>query len=234
MDEIENAQPAKTEKKESDKKTKKKPWLWASIILLVGALALGSMTYLLDVYHNQMLEERKEEVKEAVNDAAKVVQTFYEKSQKGILTEEAAKNYALQTLRNVRHHTTEYYWVQDKDAAIIMHAIKPELEGKRIENIIDANGLVLFRAFAKAAEPGETGYVQYVWEKPGDTSGKTYPKISYLKKVEPWGWIIGSGMYVDDIEAPFRQAMYVTIALGLAIVFLMLILIFTMYEDFGE
>jgi methyl-accepting chemotaxis protein len=97
----------------------------------------------------------------------------------------------------------------------VMHPIKPELEGKDQTGNIDKTGKALYVEFVKTVKASSAGFVDYYWTKPG--SDAVVPKISYVKGFEPWGWVVGSGIYIDDIDAIFRQNAIKFLAWGLLI-----------------
>ena len=89
----------------------------------------------------------------------------------------------------------------DTGPTMVMHPIKPALDGRDVSGVKDKKDKALFIAMNKAvAEQGGAAYVDYYWSKPGDDEGE-YPKLSYVKVFEPWGWVIGMGVYVDDVQA---------------------------------
>jgi methyl-accepting chemotaxis protein len=84
---------------------------------------------------------------------------------------------------------------------MVMHPIKPELDGKDLSGFADPSGKKLFVAFVDVAKSSGSGFVDYLWPKPG--LDKPVPKISYVKRFEAWDWVVGSGIYVDDVDAAF-------------------------------
>ncbi len=97
-----------------------------------------------------------------------------------------------------------YVWVQDLDAIMLMHPIKPSLDGKNLAGLKDSNGILFFVAFNEVAEENGAGWVGYQWPKPGKT--ETSPKMSYVKLAKHGGkeYVIGSGMY-DVTEADIKK-----------------------------
>jgi methyl-accepting chemotaxis protein len=83
-------------------------------------------------------------------------------------------------------------------ARVVMHPTKPELDGKDGSGIRDPNGLALFNAFVDEVKRNGQGFVAYQWPKPGHD--KPVDKISFVKGFEPWGWVVGTGLYVDDVR----------------------------------
>src|SRR5690606_17952817 len=92
----------------------------------------------------------------------------------------------------------EYFWINDMHPTMIMHPFKPELDGTDLTDDADPDGKHLFVEFVKAVEAAGAGFVDYQWPKPGADAPQ--PKISYVAGYEPWGWVIGSGVYVDDVR----------------------------------
>ena len=112
------------------------------------------------------------------------------------------KNAAMNAVKAMRYDKVEYFWINDLTDLMVMHPIKPELDGKKLDQLKDKNGKFLFSEFNKVVKAQGAGFVDYLWPKPGSEEG--VPKISYVMGFEPWGWVIGSGIYVDDVDAKFR------------------------------
>lgn len=120
----------------------------------------------------------------------------------GAWIEDITKDMQAEALRQVgkmRLADGNYFWINDTGPRMIMHPIKPELNGKDVGGIKDTRGKYLFREFVTATNTGGAGFVDYYWGKPGESGD--YPKLSYVKLFEPWGWIVGMGVYIDNIDA---------------------------------
>jgi methyl-accepting chemotaxis protein len=92
-----------------------------------------------------------------------------------------------------------YYWITDTGPNMVMHPVKPELDGKNLAAMTDTRGKHLFTAMVEAVRDTGEGYVDYRWSKPGQNGD--FPKLSFVKLFKPWGWIVGMGVYTDDIDA---------------------------------
>ncbi len=116
--------------------------------------------------------------------------------------EDQMKAEAKAQIAKMRLADGNYFWIHDMDLRMVMHPIKPELDGKDIAGMKDPNGKQLFvamnEAIKKSGDAGD-GYVDYMWPKPGKDG--QFPKASYVKLFKPWGWVIGMGAYTDDIQA---------------------------------
>lgn len=107
---------------------------------------------------------------------------------------------AIKTISEIRYGKSGYFWINDTEPRMIMHPIQPNLNGEFLGDMQDKEGQYLFREFVTLTDNlKEGGIVKYMWEKPGYKEPQ--PKFSYVQKFEPWGWIIGTGAYVDDVEA---------------------------------
>ncbi|MGZ3775131.1 MAG: methyl-accepting chemotaxis protein, partial [Bdellovibrio sp.] len=92
----------------------------------------------------------------------------------------------------------EYFWINTLDLKMVMHPTKPELNGKDLSEMKDPTGKKIFVEMVNAAKASGEGYVNYLWPKPGNE--KPQPKTSYVKLFAPWGWILGNGVYADDVQ----------------------------------
>ncbi|MCG8634782.1 MAG: methyl-accepting chemotaxis protein [Desulfobacterales bacterium] len=97
-----------------------------------------------------------------------------------------------------------YFWIQNTDGIMVHHPIKPSLDGKELFGIKDPDGKHLFKAFDDVAKKSGGGFVDYKWPKPGFEEPQD--KISYVKLYKPWGWIIGSGVYLESTEEQLKQS----------------------------
>jgi methyl-accepting chemotaxis protein len=145
-------------------------------------------------------DERGRAVRQAVEVAAGVVARYEQLAASGALPLEQAKHEALETLRTLRYDGQEYFWVNDMQPRMLMHP-NAKLEGKEVGGMTDPNGMHLFVAMVDIAKNQGSGFLSYMWPKPG--SEQPVPKISYVKAVPAWGWVIGSGVYLDAIGAVF-------------------------------
>jgi len=117
--------------------------------------------------------------------------------------EENLKKDALAEIAKLRYGKNGYFWIHDVNDRMVMHPIKPALNGKDLSVIKDKRGKYFFTDMVKVATEKGGGIVDYYWPKPG--SDKPVLKISYVKLFKPWGWIIGAGVYTDDIDKAVQK-----------------------------
>jgi methyl-accepting chemotaxis protein len=110
---------------------------------------------------------------------------------------EAQKSAALR-IKSLRYSGNEYFWINDLTPKMIMHPIKPELDGKDLGDMKDPTGKRLFVEFADVCKAKGEGFVDYMWPKPGES--KPVAKMSFVKLYQPWGWVVGTGVYIDDLQ----------------------------------
>ncbi|MDR6848620.1 cache domain-containing protein [Sphingomonas sp. BE137] len=147
-----------------------------------------------------MLHDEAMQTRATLETAYGVVEQYQAQEADGRLTREQAQAGALSTLRRMRYSGKEYFWVNDLLPRMIMHPVKPELEGKDLRQTTDPDGRFPFVEFVKAAERNPDGdFVAYRWPKPGSEAPQ--PKISFVKKFASWGWVIGTGAYQTDAWA---------------------------------
>ena len=140
---------------------------------------------------------------------------FQALSSKGTMPDEEARQRAAAAIQALRYSGNEYIWINDMHPRMVMHPIRPELNGQDLSGNKDPNGLALFVEFVRTVKAQGAGFVPYMWPKAG--SDTPVEKTSYVKGFEPWGWVIGSGVYIDTVNAAIWQR-----ALGFGVVALVL------------
>ncbi|ADX46472.1 methyl-accepting chemotaxis sensory transducer with Cache sensor [Paracidovorax avenae ATCC 19860] len=183
------------------------PWLARMGIarrlgLLIGCALLGIAlitAVLLASERTLIMEERQAGVRQTVEVAHSLVARYHALAAEGKVTDTQARQMAMDALRAMRYSGSEYLWINDMGPVMLMHPIRPELEGKNLAANQDPTGKHLFVAFVDMVRQSGAGFVPYLWPKPGAT--EPVPKISYVKGFAPWGWVIGSGVYVDTVAA---------------------------------
>ncbi len=193
--------------------------------LLVGVAVVGvgylTAVFLIDL-RNRTLEERQTATRQLVETAVSVLEKYHALtvSGGGLSQTEAQKN-ALDVIQSLRYDKTNYFWINDAAPTMVMHPIRPELNGKDLSDNKDPAGKHLFVEMVKVVKQDGAGFVPYLWPKPG--LDQPVAKISYVKEFKPWGWIVGSGIYVDDVDQVFRQGAFYLSGFILSLVIVLLI-----------
>ncbi len=193
-------------------------------VLVASALAGLALllTTVLVSERNLLMQERQAGVRQAVEAAYGVIAHYHAQVGAGTMDTAAAQSAALETLRAMRYSGNEYFWVNDMQPRMVMHPIKPEMQGQDLRSVKDPDGVALFQAFADKVRAEGEGFVGYRWPKPGHA--EPVPKQSFVKGFEPWGWIVGSGVYVDTVnEAAWKRAG--ELGLGVAVLAVLLLVL---------
>ncbi|CDK99224.1 putative chemotaxis methyl-accepting receptor, signalling [Magnetospirillum gryphiswaldense MSR-1 v2] len=181
-------------------------WRFRSKILLILGVSLIGMVVLVGLdlsnLRSEMLEGRRLKTQHIVETGTALVEHFIEQANSGLMAEDDAKKAAMAALQALRYGGNEYFWINDMASRVVMHPIKPELNGKDLSGLKDGNGKAIFVAFVEVVAKDKAGFVDYLWPKPGHEA--PVAKISYVKGVDAWGWVVGSGIYVDDVDTAFR------------------------------
>ncbi|MDP3702668.1 MAG: methyl-accepting chemotaxis protein [Hylemonella sp.] len=191
----------------------------ALVISLAFLLPMcGLLFWLLGSQTEQALQERMNSTREHVEIAHGILVWAYEKETSGELPRAEAQKLAAQAISKLRYSGSEYFWINDMQPVVVMHPIRPDLDGKNVGDLKDPKGLFLFKAFVDKVAKDEQGFVPYLWPKPG--KDQPVDKLSYVKGFKPWGWVVGSGIYIDDLrDAQLRRRYLVlgVLALGLLV-----------------
>jgi len=149
-------------------------------------------------FETTVYREKQSDLKSVTEVAFSLLTDYEARVKSGELTLEDAQKRAALRIKGLRYRGQEYFWINDYGPTMVMHPFKPELDGKDLRDFADPNGKHLFVEFVKVCKEKKDGFVDYMWPKPGES--KPVPKLSFVKVFEPWGWIVGSGVYIDDVE----------------------------------
>jgi methyl-accepting chemotaxis protein len=190
------------------------------IVLAAGFAALAILTVQsVRVLEARMLAEREAKIRAVVETVHGVLAQYGRLVADGRMPAAEARGAALETLKALRYEGSEYFWVNDLHPRMMMHPTKPELDGQDLSDDVDPTGKRLFVEFVDTVRRGGAGFVPYLWPKPG--SSEPVRKISYVKLFEPWGWIVGSGIYLDDLDAAVRAEALRVVGVAAAILLLL-------------
>lgn len=154
------------------------------------------MTIELKSYKEKELRIRKNEIRNITNIALNIVQNHYEKYKNGILSLEESKKMAIDNIKNIRYNNS-YIFIVNNDYITISHPIK-EIIKKNMKNVKDSKGNYVVKPMVDNALSNKEGFNRYWWPK--TKGGKEFEKISYATAFKEWGWILGTGVYIDDID----------------------------------
>jgi methyl-accepting chemotaxis protein len=160
-----------------------------------------------EAYHNRTSVDKikvevQEQLKLQTNFLFSILEAEYEKL-KGTLPEEAIKQRLKAIVDATRYGSSGYFWINDTNAVMIVHPIKPEMNGKDLVEFKDKGGKQIFKEFSTVAKSNGEGFVDYVWPKPGFEAPQL--KVSFVKLFKPFNWVIGTGEYVENVTSKMQE-----------------------------
>ncbi|GFZ68099.1 methyl-accepting chemotaxis protein [Pseudomonas amygdali pv. eriobotryae] len=179
--------------------------LWLILVVSVLMLFVLSAT-LLRQLHNDLYQAKAEKTMHVVQTASGILSFYQGLEAAGGMTREAAQQQALKEIKSLRYSQSDYFWINDLRPVMIMHPTNPKLEGQDISTIKDPDGFAVFNEMVTLVKAQGAGMVNYRWPKPG--ASEPVKKTSYVQLFQPWGWILGSGVYVDDVAAEFKAQLW--------------------------
>lgn len=186
---------------------------------------LVSLFYIIPETKRSIYDERDAQIKTNVENAYSIVSYYYALSQSGTLTETQAQAKAMEVLSKMRYGSDGYFWIDDVNCVSVMHGSKPENVGKNRESAKDEKGVLFVKEYVEGAikSKSEGFYSNFWFSKPGESSATS--KRGYVKLFEPWGWVVGTGIYIDDVEKIVQKQIFAIVTVNIAL--LLVTFIFT-------
>jgi signal transduction histidine kinase len=165
------------------------------IIFLIVVMAFW--VFALPSMEKNLINSKKEMVMQLSNTVWHLMNNYHQKVKDHELTEKEAKEKIIEHVEDLRYGPSgkDYFWIHDLSPRMVIHPYRPELNGKDLSTYKDPNGKKLFVQMVEVCKEKGSGFVDYHWQWK-DEPGKVEPKISYVKLFKPWGWIIGTGIYI--------------------------------------
>ncbi len=148
-------------------------------------------------FREELMALKQEYLKSQVQTAMSILEAVVKDTS---LSPDARQARGLALIKALRYgpENKDYFWINDLHPRMVMHPYKPEMDGQDLTENKDPNGKKLFVEFARVGKASGEGFVDYLWPKYG--ADKPQPKLSFVQLFKEWGWIIGTGLYIDDIE----------------------------------
>ena len=201
-----------------DLNVRNKLWLITGAVMLV---LLTEMVISGIALKENLLEDRKLTTKELVEVASKTLDYYYSEAQAGNLSEAEAKTQAVNVIKSMRYGKSGYFWINDYDATVVMHPLKPKITGKNMRNSRDGDGKQHWLEFINTVKADGEGFVEYTFLL--KSKNIVAPKIAYIKGFKPWNWIVGTGIYVNDVDEIFNNQLktqFIEISIFLVVILL--------------
>lgn len=187
------------------------------LLVFLAALGMGSVLLVASQEINESLfSSRSEQTRRLVESAASLLKEYTQRASTGEMSIEEAQKRAMDRISQMRYDGTNYFWINDLQGKMVMHPTSPKMVGTDITGIKDARGDTFFAGMIAVAKKSGEGPYTYYW--PPDNTAKE--KVSYVKSIPEWGWMIGSGVFVDDVQKDIdhieSKLLYITLGLILA------------------
>ncbi|MBI5260238.1 MAG: cache domain-containing protein [Bradyrhizobium sp.] len=190
--------------------------LYGAVLAFAVGLAAVVVT-LLHFENDSLTDLRHEELKALVESARGIIVEQHARAESKEVSREDAQKRAMELIGKLRYRGDNYFWINDMQPRMVMHPMKPEMNGQDLSTYKDPNGKALFVEFVKVAKAQGQGVVDYMWPKPG----RDHPvdKSSFVSLFEPWGWVIGTGVYNDDLAVERNRAAKIAFIVSAIVLF---------------
>jgi methyl-accepting chemotaxis protein len=165
---------------------------------------------------DSLKQQRRSELSHLAQVAQGIAREEYDAAVRDHSPDELARKIATARIAKLRYGNDDYFWINDLGPRMIMHPTKPELNGQDLTDNKDPTGQRIFVEFVNIVKKDGSGFVEYQWPKPGKETPQ--PKLSFVAGFEPWGWVIGTGVYIDDLQAQLWESAKTVIVAALIVI----------------
>lgn len=199
----------------------------APTLLALSLMLAAVFGFLLPAFQEALLGRKREMIRELANSACSVLQEYEDEVAAGRLSLPEAQAAAAARLQYLRYGPggKDYFWITDLRPRMVMHPFRPDLNGKDVSAFADPKGNRVFVASVALVKARREGYLEYVWQWKDDP-GRLAPKQSYVRLFAPWGWVVGTGIYIEDVQAEITQltGRMVQVSIGVSVLVALLLL----------
>ncbi|MGF1683274.1 methyl-accepting chemotaxis protein [Photobacterium minamisatsumaniensis] len=191
------------------------------LLLLIASAAvfmLAITAFQINQAYENDIAERKTAMQEQVKVVISLVQ-FY--SDQYPADKQQAQQEAKAALSAMRFEGDNYFWVIATDNTLVMHPLRQQQEGQSMQSVTDASGKAHWQEMTAIARNTGSGFLTYAWIAPG---GDVSEKVSYVENYVPWGWVVGTGVHLLDIEAQFFNNIVQQLSLSVVVIVLLVLL----------
>ncbi|MEI8394650.1 MAG: cache domain-containing protein [Rhodospirillaceae bacterium] len=208
---------------------------YALIVLTIVMTSIAASFYCTNIHYDMLLDRKMDDIRSKVSDATKILSYFQKMEEDGNLNREQAQIEAIKILKAFHHDNDDYLWVNTYDGVMILHP-NVAMIGKNLNDMTDARGNFLFHKFKDIALGEGSGYARYYWPKPSFTD--PIEKVSYVSGFVQWQWIVGAGLYIDDIDEfsskYFIKSLVATLSVGFFLIGLITIRYITIKKEINS
>ena len=175
-------------------------------ILAITLFILAIFLVVLPSSEKNIMEGKKEMISELTNTVCSLLEEYQQEAEDKLITADSAKALAIERVRRIRYgdELKDYFWIIDKQPKMLMHPYQPALVGTNLGNYQDPDGNLLFVESVLIVKKSGAGFIDYKWQWKDDST-RIVPKLSYVREFEAWGWIVGTGIYLEDVRMEIRS-----------------------------
>ncbi|HSO66578.1 MAG TPA: cache domain-containing protein [Desulfatirhabdiaceae bacterium] len=194
--------------------------------LTIALFILALFVFVIPTIQENSMDRKREMIRELTNSAWNILAKLDNDERLGVLTREQAQKQAIDQIRSLHYgqHMKDYFWINDMHPRMVIHPYRTDLNGSDLSDYQDPNGKRVFVEFVRVVKKDGSGYVDYMWQS-RDNKNLVAPKISYVKGFAPWGWIIGTGIYIDDVQAEINLLIRSVMKISAVILLVMFVLL---------
>ena len=187
-------------------------------LLAILLFVISIFMFFIPSFEKNIMARKREMIRELTTAAWNILANFEHEERTGNLSRKQAQINAIAQIKNLQYGSQmkDYFWINDMHPRMVIHPYRSDLNGKDLSNFVDPHGKKLFVEFVKIVKQNGAGFVSYHWQWKDDPT-KIVPKLSYVKGFSPWGWIIGTGIYLDDVSQEISAVTHQLIFVSLGI-----------------
>ena len=204
----------------------------APALIAMALFTLSIFAVILPRFERILLDRKKDMIRELTNSAVSILREYAAEESAQRMGRAQAQAAAAARVRDLRYGAEgkDYFWITDMRPAMIMHPYRTELDGSDLTGYMDANGVLVFVEFVNAVRQKEEGYVEYLWQWKDD-SHRIVPKLSFVKRFPAWDWVVGTGIYLDDVNAEILRVTGSLIRISAGIAVAIAVLLFLVVQQ---
>ncbi len=195
-------------------------------VILIIIFSAGILGYFMPLVRNNIIDEKKMKLQDITDTALGIFKHFDDLSKEGVITIDEAKKRAMLIIKNMKYGPDgkDYLWINDFQPKMIMHPYETELDGRDLSNYKDPSGFLLFKEFVDLCKNNSRSHVLHMWQFK-DQKDKIVPKLSFVQAFWEWRWIVGTGIYIEDVNEQVNKILRDVVIVLIMIVFLFVIVI---------
>ncbi|MDP3830269.1 MAG: cache domain-containing protein, partial [Ignavibacteriaceae bacterium] len=178
-------------------------------------------------FENIIIDRKREMIRELTSTTVSMIDKWYRLETAGEVSRNEAQESAINQIKSLRYGSEQkdYFWITDMQPKMIVHPYRPDLDGKDLNTFEDSHHKKLFVEMVNVVKQHGDGFVDYTWQWKDDSTN-IVPKLSYVKEFKPWDWVIGTGIYIEDVheEIALLEQKILTISIVISILSALLLL----------